>query len=255
MRVINNRDIKGLITMSFTLEKWTNDDYLLLVEHLRELADAKYRDFHSSLVPDAPKDFILGVRMPILRALGREIAKGNGRSFLEISKTELYEERMLSAIVTGLIKTDSFEDFTGLCDGFIPQIVNWALCDCFCAGLKEAKKYRDELFEYIENYLLSGDDWKIRVAFVIMLDYYLEDRYIDEVLKRCDRIKSKSYYVYMAQAWLLATAYAKCPIQTKRYLLSNNLNDETFNKAIQKCIESRRIDDETKNYLKTLKRH
>ena len=87
-----------------------------------------------------------------------------------------------------------------------------------------------------------------------MLDYYLEDEYIDDVLKRCDSVKSTYYYVSMAKAWLVSTALAKYKDRTMEYLHNNSLDDETFNKAIQKCIESRRIDEQTKAYLRTLKR-
>ena len=89
---------------------------------------------------------------------------------------------------------------------------------------------------------------------MIMLDYYLEEDYIDAVLKRCDDVKNTEYYVSMAQAWLVATAVAKCREKTMAYLHENSLDDATFNKAVQKCIESRRVDDETKEYLRSLKR-
>ena len=110
-------------------------------------------------------------------------------------------------------------------------------------------------FENIKNYLFSENDWTVRFAYVIMLNYYLEEKYIDEVFRRCDIINSDSYYILMAQAWLIATAYAKFPDKTKAYLNYCKLNDTTFNKAIQKCIESLRISKEDKNYLKTLKKH
>lgn len=87
-----------------------------------------------------------------------------------------------------------------------------------------------------------------------MLNYYLDDKYIDKIFERCDKIKNDYYYVNMAQAWLIATAFAKCGEQTRAYLLNNNLSKFTFNKTIQKCVESRRIDAETKLYLKSLKK-
>ena len=241
--------------MELNTEKWTEEKYLHLTEYLYEISDEKYREFHSSLVPGSNEGFILGIRMPVLRNLGKEISKSDAKGFLNISKTELYEQRMLSAIVTGLIKTNSFEDFITLCDNFIPQIQNWALCDCFCAGLKQVKKYKDEFFEYIMQYLHSENEWAVRAAFVIMLDYYLEDKYIDEVFKRSNSIDSNSYYVYTAQAWMLATAFANFPEKTKEYLLECTLNEITFNKTIRKCIESRRISDDDKKYLKSLKKH
>lgn len=240
--------------MDFAIEKWTKNDCELLFEHLKSLADEKYKKFNSSLIPDEEIDFMLGVRMPQLRTIGKEISKGNINSFLEISSNKYYEERMLRGIVTGLVKTENFDEFTSLCDLAVKDINNWALCDCFCGGLKQVKKYKEEFFEYINNYLESNNVWEIRVALIIMLDYYLEDKYIDRVFERCDSIKSDYYYVNMAQAWLIATAFVKCEEQTRAYLLDNNLNKFTFNKAIQKCIESRRIDNDTKEYLKSLKR-
>ena len=240
--------------MNLQLNEWTENDYLEFVGFLKMQADEKYRNFHSSLVPNAEKSGILGIRMPRLREIGKEISKGNARSFLAVSRSELYEERMVRGIVTGLIKTKDFDDFTALVDNFATEVDNWAICDCFCAGLKEVKKYKSKFFSYIQTYLDSNDDWKIRIALVIMLDYYLDNEYIDEVLRRCDSVKSTYYYVSMAKAWLVATAVAKCKDKTMEYLHNNSLDDETFNKAIQKCIESRRIDDDTKAYLRTLKR-
>ena len=240
--------------MNLQLNEWTDSDYFEFVGFLKTQADEKYRNFHSSLVPNAEKSDILGIRMPRLREIGKEVSKGNARSFLDVSKSELYEERMVRGIVTGLIKTKDFDDFTALVDNFADEVDNWAICDCFCAGLNEIKKYKSEFFGYIQKFLESKDDWKIRIALVVMLDYYLDNEYIDEVLKRCDSVKSTYYYVSMAKAWLVSTALAKYKDRTMEYLHNNSLDDETFNKAIQKCIESRRIDEQTKAYLRTLKR-
>lgn len=241
--------------MDLQLYEWTITDYQNLVKFLKSEADPKYRDFHASLVPDVSEDFILGIKMPKLREFGKEIAKGNLRSYLKVAGNTLYEERMLKGIVTGLVKTKQFDEFVGLCDDFVKEVNNWAVCDCFCSGLKQTKKFKPEFFEYIEKYLNSENVWEVRVALVIMLNYYLDDEYIDRVLERCDSVKSDFYYVKMAQAWLVATALAQCESKTMAYIKSNSLDDDTFNKMIQKCVESRRISDENKEYLKSLKRH
>lgn len=241
--------------MDLQLCKWTTDDYNEFVGFLESRADEQYRQFHSSLVPDAEDGYILGVRMPVLRQMGKDISKGDCKSFLAVSSNTHYEERMVRGIVTGLIKTKCFDEFKALCDEFVCQIDSWAICDCFCAGLKEQKKYREEFFEHISTYLDSPNKWEKRAGLVIMLDYYLDDEHIDEVLMRCDSIESNEYYVCMAQAWLVATALAKCKEKTMKYMHCNSLNDFTFNKAVQKCVESRRIDADTKDYLKTLKRY
>lgn len=239
----------------FTLDSWSADDYDNLTEYLKSNADLKYRDFHSSLVPDTKSNSIIGIRMPIMRKIAKEISKGNAREFLDISQTEYYEQRIISALVTGLIKTESFDDFVSLVNAFVPKINNWAVCDSFCAGLKEVNKYKKEFFDFLANYLESKNEWYIRFAFVIMLNYYLEGEFIYDVLARCDSVNSDKYYILMAQAWMLATAYAKQKEKTHKYFLNNNLNDATFNKAIQKCIESRRVTDDDKKFLRTLKRH
>ena len=133
--------------MNLQLNEWTDSDYLEFVGFLKTQADEKYRNFHSSLVPNAEKSDILGIRMPRLREIGKEVSKGNARSFLDVSKSELYEERMVRGIVTGLIKTKDFDDFTALVDNFADEVDKWAICDCFCTGLKEVKKYKGEFFE------------------------------------------------------------------------------------------------------------
>lgn len=232
---------------------WTDTDYDNLRCYLFDNADLNYKSFHSSLVQTDNDDYIIGVRMPMLREIGKSISKGNPRSFLDGSYRDYYEERMLRGVVTGLINPENFEDFCAMCDSYIPDIDNWALCDGFCAGLKKVKKFKAEFFDYIEAYLYSENMWAKRTAFVIMLDYYLEDEYIDRVLARCNAIDSDEYYVCMAQAWLLATALAKCESKTMEFLKNNSLNDATFDKAVQKVIESRRVSDKTKFAIMKIK--
>ena len=233
-------------------EKLTKDNYALLTEELQKAADPKYRDFHASLVPNEDKGRILGVRMPRLRKIARAAGKDDPRGFLEICGDDTYEERILRAIVTGMIVPSDCAELCALADGFLPYVNCWAVCDCFCAGLKQVKKYRAAFFEHIGAYL-SGDMWAQRVSMVMMLSYYLDEMYIDRVLARVDSVRAEAYYVQMAQAWLLATAPAKCPAPTLAYYCSNSLDSYTQNKAIQKALESRRIDDETKKVLRALR--
>lgn len=241
--------------MNYRTEKFTAADYAAFLEELKGLADSKYREFHSSLVPTEQKEFFLGVRMPKLRELGREISKGDPRGFLGLCGDTYYEESMVRGIVTGLVKPRDFADFVSLSDSFIPYISNWALCDCFCSGLKSVKKFKDEFFEHIlSSYIPAENPWAVRAGLVIMLNYYLEEKYIDRVLSAVDEIKSEEYYVKTAQAWLLATAAAKCREKTVLYLQNNSLDNFTQNKAIQKARESFRVDDDTKELLVKFKR-
>lgn len=165
------------------------------------------------------------------------------------------KKKTMRGIVIGLLKTESYEEFLTYSDDFVQRIDSWAVCDGFCANLKQTKKYKSEFFPHVCEYTKSDNPWIIRAGLVLMLDYYLEDEYIDTVLECCDNAKNPHYYVSMARAWLVATALAKCREQTMRYIKSNSLDNATFNKMIRKCVESFRIDDETKKYLKTLKRY
>lgn len=227
------------------------DNYNELLDYMRTLADERYKAFHSGLVPDT--DNIMGIRVPVLRTLAKEIAKGDCEGFLQTCGRTYYEEDLLRGIVIANIKAD-YDELVRRVDGFIPYVNNWAVCDTFCTSLKQVKKHKPQFFDHIEAYLSDGNMWSKRVGLILMLCYYIEEDYIDEVLKRCERTISEEYYVMMGRAWLIATAYAKFPDKTKEFLLGSDLDDVTFNKAIQKCIESSRISGEDKAYLRTLKR-
>ena len=121
--------------MELIRDNWTKNDYDDFVEELRSYADEKYRSFHSSLIPDNDKGFFIGVRMPVMRKLGKEISKGNGRSFLEQTTDNSYEEKTMRGIVIGLLKTESYEEFLMYSDDFVQRIDSWAVCDGFCANL------------------------------------------------------------------------------------------------------------------------
>lgn len=240
----------------FNVETFTKNDLNNLICFLKENHDLKYKEFHSRLLPGVPKETIVGIRLPFLRKLGKQISKGDYSGFLKVTdnSNNYYETNMLKGLVTAEIKTSSFNEFTNLVDNFINYIDNWAVCDSVCNSLKEINKYKEDYFNYITKYLNSNNPWHIRAAYIIMLSFYLEDEYIDEVIKRVDSINHEFYYVQMAQAWLVATAYAKFPDKTHSYLKNSNLNDSTYNKAIQKARESRRVDKDTKDILNRMKR-
>ena len=235
--------------MDFSIINKENYDELL--DYMQTLSDEKYREFNSKIVPNT--DNILGIRVPVLRKLAKEIFKGDCQGFLQSCGRTYYEEDLLRGIVISNIKTDC-EELLKLVDGFIPYVNNWAVCDTFCTSLKQVKKYKPQFFEHIQTYLDDSNVWGKRVGLILMLCYFLEDEYIDEVLKRCENTQSEEYYVMMGRAWLIATAYAKFPDKTKTFLLNANLDNTVFNMSIQKCIESNRITKEDKSYLRTLKR-
>lgn len=220
-------------------------------EQLFAKQDLKYKEFHSSLCPNVDK--IIGVRVPELRKMAKEIALQDYAQFLEQSKDEYYEELVLQGLVIGYAKI-SIEEIFKYLEIFVPKINSWAVCDTTCSNLKITKKYMKEMWKFLEQYINSKNEYEIRFALVMYLNYYLTDEYIDEILHKIDKITNKEYYVQMAIAWLLSFAYIKQKKKTEKYLLKNNLDEFTQNKAIQKICESYRVSNENKEKLRKLKR-
>ncbi len=221
-------------------------------QDLYNLADEKYQKFHSSLCPGINN--IIGIRVPVLRKYAKELIKEYSISeILKETDDELYEEIMLQTMVIGLSK-ESFEEKKEYIEEFITKIDNWAICDVFCAGLKPKKNEMSLVWEFIKKYLKSKKEYELRFSIVMMLDYFIIDEYIESVIEEIDKIKSDKYYVQLAIAWCLSICYIKYPKETMRYLKNNNLDDFTYNKAIQKIRESYRVSKEEKEILNKMKR-
>lgn len=220
-------------------------------EKLFELQDKKYKDFHSSLCPNI--NDIIGVRIPELRNIAKQIAKENPVEYLENVPKEYYEEKMLQGLVIGYMKS-SLEEKQKYLDEFVPIIDNWAICDCCTSTYKFTNKYLTEMWNYIQKYLSSDKEFELRFAIVMLMDYYITDEYIDRVIKIYDNINNDAYYVKMAVAWALSVCYVKFPKKTMDFMQKNNLDDFTYNKALQKMIESYRVDENIKNELRKMKR-
>jgi len=220
-------------------------------EKLFELQDKAYQEFHSGLCPNV--NDIIGVRIPNLRKLAKQIAKENAKEYLEKVPKEYYEEKMLQGFVIGYMKA-SLEEKLAYLDKFVPVIDNWAICDCCCSTFKFTSKYPKEMWEYLQKYLSSNKEFELRFAIIMLMDYYLIEEYIDQVLAIYNNISHEGYYVKMGIAWAISVCYVKFPEKTMKLLQNNHLDDFTYNKALQKMIESYRIDDRTKQKLKEMKR-
>lgn len=217
---------------------------------LKALSDEKYRKFAVGLLPGT--DNLLGVRLPILRSIAREIAKGDWRGYLKTADDEFFEETMLQGFVIGFAKTDDGEKLR-LVREFIPKIRNWSVCDSFCACLKFVNNNRPRVWDFLQQYFNSDREFELRFAIVMGIFYYTSDDYIDEFLKQLVRMKHDGYYVKMAAAWALSACYVKHPVKTLGYLKNSDLDDFTYNMALRKIIESRMIDDETRAMIRKMK--
>lgn len=227
--------------------------YKKIRQELLSLQDKKYKDFHSSLCPGTNN--IIGVRVPVLRNYAKKLSKQeNFKNYISFDKTVYYEEVMLQGMLIGFIKNTDIKEVLEVIKNFIPKIDNWAVCDIFCAGLKAVNKNKDTFWSFIQKYLKSKKEFELRFALVIILDYFIDDKHIKDALNIFDNIKHDGYYVKMAIAWAISVAFVKFPETTMMYLKNNNLDDWTYNKALQKICESLRVSKETKKIIKEMKR-
>lgn len=219
---------------------------------LMKLAEEDYQKFSASLLPGTKN--ILGVRLPRLRELAKKIVKGEWRNYLDTCENYYFEEKMLQGMVIGYVKAD-IDEVLEYTSNFIPSIDNWSICDSFCSGLKIAKNNRDKVWGFLQYYLFSDKEYYIRFGIVMLIDYFIDTEYIERILSVISKIRHEGYYVKMAAAWALSVCFIKEPEITLKFLQNNNLEDFTYNKALQKITESCRIDKETKKVIKSMKRN
>ena len=216
-----------------------------------ELQDLKYRDFQSSLIPNVKKDYFIGVRTPELRRLAKEIANDEDTaSFLKDLPHKYFDENQLHAFIISLGK--SFDETVGAVEAFLPYVDNWATCDQLSPRV--FKKHKKKLLPYIKKWIKSKKTYMVRFAIGMLMEHFLDDDFDVQYPKMVSEVKSDEYYINMMIAWYFATALAKQYDAIIPFIENECLEAWTHNKAIQKSVESRRISDRQKEYLKTLKR-
>lgn len=245
-------------------------------EQLVSMSESGYQKFSSGLIPGVKN--MLGIRLPELRKLAREIAKADWKR--AIAEEDIYfEERMLR----GMILSYASKDIDGILPyitAFIPLVDNWSICDSVFMGMNVFQKDRERTWNYIQPYLQSDKEFEVRVALIIMMQHLLKcdakgkkisrlrlvdasdmrnkneeaGLYVDRILKSIDREYPQGYYASMAASWLIAEAFCTYPYHTMCLIEKNYLDDMTYNKALQKIIESRIPTDEVKDFLRRMKR-
>lgn len=221
-------------------------------EKLIAMQDKKYKEFHKGLCPGTEN--IIGIRVPILRNYAKELLKQyDWKTLIKNIDNEYYEEIMLQGMVIGLAK-DDFNSITQEIKKFVPKIDNWAVCDTFCAGLKITKKHKKEMWNFIQKYINSKKEFEVRFSVVMILDFYIEDEYLEKIFGIFDSIKREEYYIQMAVAWAISICLIKYYDKTLNYLKYAKLDKFTYNKALQKAIESYRITKEQKQTLRDMKK-
>lgn len=196
-----------------------------------------------------------GISIPELRKFAKQIANGDYKSFIENNDFSSYELKLLHAFVLGYIKSD-IQILLKYFEDFIPQVNDWAVNDSLCQNFKIARKYPEKVWEFLIRYKNSKKEFESRIVSVMLLSHYLNDEYINRVIKVLDELKTDDYYSQMGVAWAVATIMGKYPNKCLEYLKSDNckLDKITYNKALQKIRESFRVSEGIKKTTKTMTR-
>lgn len=219
-------------------------------KELFKLQDQKYRDFQSKLIPTVDPDTVIGVRTPELRKYAKKLAKQEDiTEFLDDLPHHYFDENQLHAFIISEIK--DYEQCINQVCRFLPFVDNWATCDQMSP--KVFKKHRQELLEYIKEWIGSGETYTIRFAIGMLMEHFLEEDFDPAYLELVADVRTEEYYVNMMIAWYFATALAKQYEAVLPFIENQRLDTWTHNKAIQKSVESYRITAEQKEYLKSLK--
>jgi len=224
---------------------------MTILERLFELQDKEYALFQAKLTPTVPADKFIGVRVPEVRKLAKEIFRQGGyEEFLQELPHKYYDENMLHGLIISEMK--DYDECIARLDEFLPYVDNWAVCDIMSP--KKIKKHKEKLLEKIREWSASEQVYTCRFGIEMLMSFYLDDEFKAEYLDIPAAVRSEEYYVNMMIAWFFATALAKQWKDAILYLEKERLDAWTHNKTIQKARESYRITAEQKEYLKTLKR-
>ena len=221
------------------------DGYIL--KRLFEMQDLKYRDFHSKLMPTVDRELVIGVRIPDLRKLAKEFSKTPfAADFMRSLPHKYYEENNLHAFLIEQIK--DYDECIAQINRFLPFVDNWATCDMMRP--KIFRKHLTELLDEIYKWIKSDDVYAVRFGIEMLMCHYLDDAFRPEYPEWVSQIRSEEYYIRMMVAWYFATALSKRYDEIVPYIENFRLDADTHNKTIRKAVESYRITDEQKAYLR-----
>lgn len=236
-----------------------NKEYLLdgkpVREHLLCMSERANKTFAEKLNPGVEN--VLGLRLPDMRKLAIQIAKIEWQLYLSTAPVFYMEERMLQGLVLGYVKMDEdIETYLSYVTRFVKIINSWSVCDSFkfAGGKKFLSLHSDRIWDYLKSFVVSDKEYEIRFGVVMMMKYFIDDTHIDELLSIYDHVHHDGYYVKMAVAWAISFCFISYPEKTMEYLKKSSLDDFTFNKSIQKTIESYRVDDDMKTVLRSMRR-
>jgi 3-methyladenine DNA glycosylase AlkD len=211
-----------------------------------KIKDDKYKEFTSKLLPNIPKDSVIGVKIPDIKKYAKEYYKDDeSKLFLKTLPHKYLEENLLHGQLISLNK--NFDEVVELLDNFLPYVDNWSVCDTIKPNI--VKKYPEEYLKYLKKWIKSKEEYRVRFSIVSLLTYYLDDNFTNEINELVLSVKIDKYYINMAIAWYFSDALIK-QFDSTIYIFKNKLSDSwTNNKSIQKARESFRISNDKKEEL------
>ncbi|MBO4921134.1 MAG: DNA alkylation repair protein [Lachnospiraceae bacterium] len=219
-------------------------------EMLLKVKDDKYKEFQAKLVPNIDEDTILGVKTPEMRNIAKEIFKsGKKDEFLKELPHKYYEENLVHFFIISMIK--DFDECIREVEAFLPYVDCWPVSDQATPGI--FKKNHQKLLPYIKKWIRSKHLYTSRFGIRMLMNEFLGAEFKDEYPALVASVKSDEYYLKMMVAWYFATALAKNYDETIKYIEERKLDDWVLKKTIQKAVESFRVTDEHKEYLKSLR--
>lgn len=222
-----------------------------LETQLFALQDLKYRDFHCRLIPTVDPKTVIGVRTPALRRLAKEFAKTEDAAvFLETLPHRYYEENNLHGMLISAGR--DYQQAVEALNRFLPFVDNWATCDLISP--KAFKSHPTGLPEQARSWMGAEHTYMVRFGIGVLMGFYLDEAFRPEYLSWAAELRSEEYYINMMTAWFFATALAKQYDAALPYIEGERLELWVHNKTIQKAVESYRVSEDHKRYLRKLRR-
>ena len=220
-------------------------------ENLISLGEPEYQTIQSNIIPNISKEKIIGIRLPkLIRFAKKNIDEKFKKKFLKHLPHKYLEEDLIHVWLIN--KMENYDECIKAVKVFLPYVKNWEISDSFMP--KAFRQNADELIDELEILLKSDSTYTVRFAILMMLKFYLDENYDKKYLQWVADIRSDEYYIEMMAGWFFTEALIKHYDDAIIFLEKRMLYPKIHTKTIQKAVETRRLTDEQKEYLKTLRR-
>ncbi len=234
--------------MNLKIDNWNYNELENLILELKKLSDEKFKNFNDKIINTTSKT--IGVQIPKLRLIAKEISKGNYISFLSLNMPDIFELHIIYALVLSKIKDINLS--YPLFKNFIYTINNWAVCDILCGEYKIVLKNKEFYLKKIKEFVKTNNEFVVRVGLILLMKFYIKTN-LFEIFEILNTITCNKYYVNMGIAWLLSTTFIFDEKSTLNYINTSQLSYFVKNKTFQKILESKQVTPLQKEDIKKLK--